>query len=711
MKKYFAVFMAALMSLGTAVSVSAASFSDINNVPWEGAKEYINKVADLGLMVGDTDKSGNKVFRAKDRITYCEAMQLAYSVLEKTGSLKTSENTVSKWTDAMKKADIPQWAYTAVAYGLESGIVSTNDIEIFIKDDGTNRDSTRENVAVIFGKALSHISKVNTSAELSFKDKAEITATSVPYIDLLARLGILVGDSDGNFNPKNYINRAEMAVIASKSYEKINELKKSEEKPETPATQDFSGTIILTDDGSDNKTIAVSENETGKTATFTLNSSTPVITEDGKTKKYEDITVGDMVTVTTANGVVVSVRILVDNENIDEDKKDDDVLEGYLNNITSRVITFDTEDGEQKRYEFSSNPRITLNGGLVSKDDLYEYVVDRNTLFIKVTLDENGEVDSLSAEFSDVEGELTNIKDGDLYIKSEYADKKKTVKVTMSNDCEIYLDDEKISESKAEDLFDDKDGGYYAKAEVDNFNKATKVEIFRDTYTEGELKKISSSSIEIKTSFGRTVEFDIDDDAEFVLNGGESTYKKIKNALEDADLLVTLEFDDDDVVTKVRAQMKEIKGELKAADNKKIVIVDEDDNRMSLEYDRDIECKFDGEKVTYSKFQKLYKDAESKVVAKAELDDNGAVTKISAYQGSESEGTVVSISSSEITFEDAAGIEHNYKVEPAARGYINEEELFPASKVLDYAREDGAHVRVTFSSRGYVNRIFITLEE
>ena len=93
------------------------------------------------------------------------------------------------------------------------------------------------------------------------------------------------------------------------------------------------------------------------------------------------------------------------------------------------------------------------------------------------------------------------------------------------------------------------------------------------------------------------------------------------------------------------------------------------------------------------------------------MDDNGAVTKISAYQGSESEGTVVSISSSEITFEDAAGIEHNYKVEPAARGYINEEELFPASKVLDYAREDGAHVRVTFSSRGYVNRIFITLEE
>lgn len=74
-----------------------------------------------------------------------------------------------------EKGDIPQWAYTAVAYGLESGIVSTNDIEIFIKDDGTNRDSTRENVAVIFGKALSHISKVNTSAELSFKDKAEIT--------------------------------------------------------------------------------------------------------------------------------------------------------------------------------------------------------------------------------------------------------------------------------------------------------------------------------------------------------------------------------------------------------------------------------------------------------------------------------------------------------------------------------------------------------
>lgn len=710
MKKYTTLLTAALMSLGMTVSASAASFSDINNVPWEGAKEYINNAADLGFMVGDTDKDGNKVFRAKDRITYCEAMQLAYNVLDKTESLKTNENTVTKWTNAMKEANIPEWAYTSISYGLESGVLSTNDIGIFIKDDGSNRDATRENVAVIFGKALSHISDVNMSAELSFKDKSEIASTSVPYIDLLARLEIFVGDEEGNFNPKNYINRAEMAVIASKSYNKINEIKNSEKETET--VRSFSGTIILTDNGSNEKTIAVSENETGKTSTFTVNASTPVITSDGSGKGYEDITVGDIVTVTTSNNVVVSVTIVVDNEEAeDNEKKSGNSLEGYLNNITSRVVTFDTEDGEQERYEFSSNPRITLNGSLVSKDDLYEYVIDRNILYIEITLDENGEVDSLSAEFCDVEGELTNIKDGDIYVKNEYADKSKTVKVTMASSCEIYLDGEKISESKAEKLFDDKEGGLYAKAEVNNLNKATKVEIFHDTYTNGELKSISSSSIEMKTSFGRTVEFEIDDDAEFMLNGSSSTYKKIKNAMDDTDILVTLEFDDDDVVTKVKAQMKEIKGELKAADDKRIVIVDEDDSRMSLEYDRDIECRFDGDKVTYSKFQKLYEDAENKVVATAELNDEGAVIKITAAQGSESEGVVTSITSSKITFEDVAGIEHSYKVEPAARGYLNEQELFPASKVLDYAKEDGATVRVTFSSRGYVNRIFVTLED
>ena len=98
------------------------------------------------------------------------------------------------------------------------------------------------------------------------------------------------------------------------------------------------------------------------------------------------------------------------------------------------------------RYEFSSNPRITLNGSPVTQNDIYEYVVERSMIYVKLTLDDNGKVSALTAEFCDVEGELTNVKDSQVYVKTTLGDNTKTVRIPLSNDCEIYLDGTKISE-------------------------------------------------------------------------------------------------------------------------------------------------------------------------------------------------------------------------------------------------------------------------
>ena len=104
MKKYTAVFIAAALSASMSATAIAASFSDINDVPWSGAEQYINEAADLGLMVGETDSSGKQIFRARDRVTYCEAMQIAYSVLKQTDKLAVSGDFSSKWTSAMQGA-------------------------------------------------------------------------------------------------------------------------------------------------------------------------------------------------------------------------------------------------------------------------------------------------------------------------------------------------------------------------------------------------------------------------------------------------------------------------------------------------------------------------------------------------------------------------------------------------------------------------------
>ena len=82
MKKKIMVALTASVMLLNAVTASAAIvFSDINNVPWEGAKTYIRNVADLGLMVGESDGNGANIFRAKDNVTHVEAIQLTYNLL------------------------------------------------------------------------------------------------------------------------------------------------------------------------------------------------------------------------------------------------------------------------------------------------------------------------------------------------------------------------------------------------------------------------------------------------------------------------------------------------------------------------------------------------------------------------------------------------------------------------------------------------------
>ena len=49
---------------------------------------------------------------------------------------------------------------------------------------------------------------------------------------------------------------------------------------------------------------------------------------------------------------------------------------------------------------------------------------------------------------------------------------------------------------------------------------------------------------------------------------------------------------------------------------------------MPLDVDRNIECRYNGKKVTYSEFQKLYKDTENAVIAEAELNEEGLVEKV-----------------------------------------------------------------------------------
>ena len=64
----------------------------------------------------------------------------------------------------MQGYNIPAWAYESVSYALENNIISLTDTSRFVTQKNgvvTNNYASRESVAVIFGKFLSHLYTVN----------------------------------------------------------------------------------------------------------------------------------------------------------------------------------------------------------------------------------------------------------------------------------------------------------------------------------------------------------------------------------------------------------------------------------------------------------------------------------------------------------------------------------------------------------------------
>ncbi len=222
MKRKGALLLSAVMAASSLpMTAYAANFKDINDVPWSGAAAVINNVADMGLLSGYEDGT----FRARNQVTYCEAMQMVYTALVKTGAATQLDAVEAySYVPLMNARKIPNWAQTAVAYGLSKNIISGDDLAKFTTN-GKSNPAPREAVAKMFGNALAVRYDVDgtSKAAAEFSDYWRISVDAMPQVDLLKRLGIVNGDNYNCFNPKNNINRAEMAVMLNKTHEVLTE--------------------------------------------------------------------------------------------------------------------------------------------------------------------------------------------------------------------------------------------------------------------------------------------------------------------------------------------------------------------------------------------------------------------------------------------------------------------------------------------------------
>ena len=479
------------------VSASAITFADINQVPWPGAEVPINKAAELKLVVGETI-NGKNYFKPKDPVSLTQTCQLAYKLLLETGKAKADASLQEKWSNVMNTYKIQSWAFPAVSFCLEKGIISISDLSGFISGE-VNRSATREQAAEILGRALEVgiPSKKATAASTAFKDNASISKDAAPYIALLNAEKIVNGDDLGKFNPKNTLNRTETAVMVTNLYKVLKETAAVPVQPEVVKPTSASGVIqemnirYVNFKDSTAYYLFASEN-----TTVTLNGNASSIAEVVELFKEGTVLNASL----TLNSDTRITKMVVTAASVEAKEEKD-----MVGKITK--FKYDADDDEAQ-ISINDTAAWKVDGDYVIIEigdedmdldelyDLFKEAKDQNkVLYVEIALDSRdkvrkivGDVKRANTSAEEVEGDITDIyfndDDNDGFVELDDEDR-----FDFDEDTEFKLDDKKSTAAKVYDLYED-DDDLYAVITLDKNDAeyAAKVEVFTEDYEE-EVKK------------------------------------------------------------------------------------------------------------------------------------------------------------------------------------------------------------------------------
>lgn len=499
MKKKITLFVAAMVASSSMVTTGfAANFKDSTDVPWVGATQIIDTAVSNGLLSGYEDNT----FRARNSVTYAETMQMVYKVMQMTGKAKAVDaGTISKYKAFLDAYNVPIWSQTAVSYGLENGILETTDIAKFVTN-GKNNAATREDVAVMFGRAVSSLYLMENMATeaAKFTDYYRISDAALQYVGVLSNMGIVNGDDNNNFLPKNNINRAEMAVMMNKTFDTLKE-----------GGETSTGKITRFESNGDTYEFVVTMDSGDK-----LNlagSASKTIVYDGDTTKTISLSrldVGDRVSVQMQDYVLISLRLL-DGTSSSKSKYD---VTGYINSFKGNTLSIENENtNETESYSIDPNgcvyyieddkvSKSELQDELANNDKEYAYVglltdvesetaKDNDKHYVKDTI----YITEMRVEFVDEYsrvGIATDLSSDSLGVR--IGGVKTSTTMYLAESCDLYIGDDKATQKEAEEFVDS--GTVYVKFTTNSKNKVTKAIFAEDDFGESLAISVKTYTVE-----------------------------------------------------------------------------------------------------------------------------------------------------------------------------------------------------------------------
>ena len=637
------------------LSVYAATFADMNQAPWAGAEASINKAASLGLVVGET-RNGKTHFRPRDSVSLSESCQLAYKLLIQTGKAKADDSVTQKWTPIMNAYGIQSWAYPAVSYCLENGILATSNLSGFMKN-GSNLPATREQAATILGRALTKGVSSYTANETTttFLDNSRISTEAKPYVALLKRVGVVNGDDSNKFNPKKTLNRTETAVLVTNLYGVL-------EKATTPTTPTIPTTPTNPTISTQKGTVATMTNFyvnlKDSAAYYMLASGGTTITLNGSSATMSDVVklykAGTSIDVTLT--LDSSLHITKLEATYKETKKTKGSLTKVRYNKTDKEGSITIDKDSTYSFTDKDDVDIRIDKKSYSLKELYDLFTkaedDKATIEVEVTLDNKGNLTKItgstkeSSSSDSIKGKVSKVN----YDKSDKTGyiqlKNKTTKyyIDDTDDVTVKIDNKTKDYKDLYNLYDDGDSTITVTLTLNKKDYVTKITATTSDSEDDADGNVASVTYKESKDTGtvkigsKTYDIDDVDDVDISITDGSDkikTWEDFYNAYKDKKTMNVSATVKNDEVTKITGKVTQAKGELSKLGKNYIKITGKySNNDFSYDFDEDDTDNIKVSITNASGVKTLTKlidwlESGDKLDLVLTLDKNGNITKIS----------------------------------------------------------------------------------
>lgn len=634
------------------LSVYAATFADMNQAPWAGAEASINKAASLGLVVGET-RNGKTYFRPRDSVSLSESCQLAYKLLIQTGKAKADDSVTQKWTPIMNAYGIQSWAYPAVSYCLENGILATSNLSGFMKN-GSNLPATREQAATILGRALTKGVSSYTANETTttFLDNSSISTEAKPYVALLKRVGVVNGDDSNKFNPKKTLNRTETAVLVTNLYGVLEKAT----TPTTPTTP--TNPTISTQKGTVATMTNFYVNLKDSAAYYMLASGGTTITLNGSSATMSDVVklykAGTSIDVTLT--LDSSLHITKLEATYKETKKTKGSLTKVRYNKTDKEGSITIDKDSTYSFTDKDDVDIRIDKKSYSLKELYDLFTkaedDKATIEVEVTLDNKGNLTKItgstkeSSSSDSIKGKVSKVN----YDKSDKTGyiqlKNKTTKyyIDDTDDVTVKIDNKTKDYKDLYNLYDDGDSTITVTLTLNKKDYVTKITATTSDSEDDADGNVASVTYKESKDTGtvkigsKTYDIDDVDDVDISITDGSDkikTWEDFYNAYKDKKTMNVSATVKNDEVTKITGKVTQAKGELSKLGKNYIKIEGKySNNTFSYDFDEDDTDNIKVSITNASGVKTLTKlidwlESGDKLDLVLTLDKNGNITKIS----------------------------------------------------------------------------------